>query len=172
MEYKLRAWTLNDIPDLVHHANNLNIAKFMTDQFPNPYTEQHAMQFINMVSEHQPTRVFAITIDGHAVGSIGLHPQQDIMKRNAELGYWLGEEFWGKGIITNVVQDMIQYAFKTFDISRIYARPFGSNIGSQKVLEKAGFMLEAKIPASILKYGFVEDELIYAVRRETRTNTH
>ena len=105
-------------------------------------------------------------MDGKAAGGIGIHPQEDIYCKNAEMGYWLAEPYWGKGIITKAVLQMIDYAFANFDISRIYARPFGTNIGSQKVLEKAGFKLEARIEGSLFKKGEYLDELIYAVRRK------
>jgi len=118
-----------------------------------------------MVSQHHPTQIFAIVIDGEAIGSIGLHPQCDIMEKNIELGYFLGEPFWGKGIITEAVKKMVAYGFQNFDVVRIYARPFGTNVASQKVLEKAGFSLEAKIEGNIYKNNEYLDELIYAIRK-------
>ena len=103
-------------------------------------------------------------MNGEAVGSIGLHPQSDIMEKNLELGYFLGEPFWGQGISTQAVLQMIPYGFQHFDVVRIFARPFGNNPASQRVLEKAGFQLEARIDKNIYKNGVFLDELIYAVR--------
>ena len=88
------------------------------------------------------------------------------MCKNAELGYWLAEPFWGKGIITYAIQEMVEYGFKTFDITRIFAIPFGTNIASQKALEKAGFILEARLNKTIFKNGEYQDELIYAIRKQ------
>lgn len=163
----LRPWQINDIDDLIAYANNPHIAANLTNAFPYPYTLDHGKAFIEMTSTHQPTRVFAITLEDKAIGGIGLHPQSDIYARNAELGYWLAEPFWGKGIMSEAVQQITEYGFTTFDIDRIFARPFGSNIGSQRVLEKSGFILEAHLKNTLFKNGKYEDELIYAMRRTT-----
>jgi RimJ/RimL family protein N-acetyltransferase len=166
MEIKLRPWNIEDAESLVENANNFEIARFMSDTFPYPYTIEHANNFIAFATKDEPIHIFAIEIDGKAVGGIGIHPQVDIMKKNAELGYWLGEKYWGKGIISKAIRKIIPWAFKTYDITRIYARPFGSNMVSQKVLEKAGFILEARIKENIFKNGAYLDELIYAIRRQ------
>ena len=100
------------------------------------------------------------------MGGIGVHPQTDIHFKNAELGYWLAEPLWGQGIITKAILQMVDYGFKTYDITRIFARPFGTNIGSQKALEKAGFTLEGRFEKSLFKNDEYVDELIYAIRRK------
>ena len=161
--FTLRPWSLTDLPNLVKYANNLNIAKNLTNQFPHPYTEQDGKHFIKMANSFDPMRIFAIEVDGEAAGGIGVHPQSDIHVKCAEMGYWLAEPFWGRGIMTEAVKEMVDYAFKNFDIIRLYARPFSSNTGSQRVLEKAGFELEACLKKSIFKNGEVQDELIYAI---------
>ncbi len=168
MRFKLRPWNLSDLGQLVNYANNWNVAKYLTDQFPFPYTEDAGKSFIEMASKDNPVRIFAITLSDEAVGGIGIHPQQDIFKKNAELGYWLAEPFWGKGIMTTAVKEMLEYSFNNFEINRVFARPFGNNVGSQKVLEKAGFVLEARLSKVLFKNGEYLDELIYAVRREDR----
>lgn len=165
MNFSLRPWNINDLDSLVKNANNPNIAKFMTDGFPHPYTKEKGISFIKMATKNNPIHIFAIETDGKAVGGIGIHPQQDIMKKNAELGYWLGEAYWGKGIIRGAIKQMIDFAFTTYDINRLFARPFGSNIASQKVLEKCGFKLEARFEKVIFKNGEYLDELVYAVRK-------
>lgn len=162
---KLRSWTISDSESLAQYADNQNIARYLTNGFPNPYTLEDAKLFIDKVSGQNPTSTFAIEVDGEAVGSIGLHPQSDIMCKNMELGYFLGEPFWGKGVITEAIRQIVDYGFKHFDVTRIYARPFGNNPASQKVLEKAGFVLEARIEKSIYKNGEFLDELIYAIRK-------
>ncbi|MBP7273279.1 MAG: GNAT family N-acetyltransferase [Saprospiraceae bacterium] len=166
MLFELRPWAKTDVEHLVLYANNSNIARFMTNQFPHPYTAEAAHRFIEMTAQHSPTQIFAIDINSVAIGGIGIHPQTDIMCKNAELGYWLGEPFWGKGIITAAVREMVNYGFDTFEITRIFARPFGNNLASQKVLEKVGFQLEARITKNIYKDGIFIDELIYAIRHK------
>ena len=165
MKISLRPWTPADLHNLVKYANNANVAKNMMDIFPHPYTEENGRNFIAFATQDNPVRIFAIDVNGEAVGSIGLHPQQDIQRKNMELGYWLGEPFRGKGIMPQAVLQMVAYGFAHFDITRIFARPFGSNIASQKVLEKAGFTLEARFENTFFKNGAFVDELIYAVRR-------
>lgn len=164
---KLRPWTIEDAENLSNYANNPRVAQFLTNAFPHPYTIENAKSFIEMVSNQSPTAIFAIDVDGEAVGSIGLHAQTDIMCKNMELGYFLGEPFWGNGITTEAVRTIVEYGFKNFDITRIYARPYGNNTASQKVLEKAGFTLEARIEKNIYKNGEFLDELIYAVRKKS-----
>ena len=164
MNFILRPWSQDDVDSLAEYANNYNIAKNLTNAFPHPYSKEDAKKFIEMVSQHYPVQVFAIEIEGRASGGIGIFPQTDIMCKNAEMGYWLAQPFWGKGIISNAIKQMIEYGFNTFDINRIYARPYGTNIASQKALGKAGFVLEAKFEKTIFKNGEYLDELVYAIR--------
>lgn len=165
MVFKLRPWEIGDLESLVLYANNFNIAKFLTDAFPHPYTIDNGKAFIEFANKDNPVHIFAIDINGQAAGGIGIHPQTDIHRKNAELGYWLAEPFWGRGIITKAIGEIVDFAFKTYDINRIFARPFGTNKASQRVLEKAGFKLEARIENSLFKKEELIDELIYAVRR-------
>lgn len=166
MQFKLRPFQTIDIESLMEYADNYKIAAYLTNQFPHPYTRESGEAFIKMATQHSPPTIFAIDINGKASGGIGLHPQIDIHIKNAELGYWLAEPFWGQGIMTKAVIQIVDYGFKNLDINRIFASPFGSNIGSQKVLEKAGFVLEAKFEDTIYKNGEYLDELIFAVRKQ------
>lgn len=159
----------SDLEALVKLANHWEIAKNLTDQFPHPYTEESGRAFIQMTQAHDPARIMAIIVDGSFAGAIGVHPKEDVFRTNAELGYWLAMEYWGKGIMTYAVEHMTKYAFETFDINRLYARPFGPNIASQKVLEKAGFIKEAHYTKTIIKNGEYLDELVYAIRRNRTT---
>ncbi|RLD77015.1 MAG: N-acetyltransferase [Bacteroidetes bacterium] len=165
MKHTLREWKVEDVKSLVKHANNWAIAKNLTDKFPYPYTENDGLNFIKYASEEKSNVIFAIDINGKACGGIGLHPQTDIHKKNAELGYWLGEPFWGNGIITSAIKEVIKFGFNNLEIDRIFARPFGSNIASQRVLEKSGFKLEGKFEKTVWKTDKYEDELIYAIRK-------
>lgn len=165
ISFTLRPWQESDIPALVKNANNKKIFDNMTDSFPHPYTLESAQLYIQRVTTNIPPNILAIVINNEASGSIGFFPKADIDRLNAEFGYWLAEPFWGKGIITEAVKAMTVYAFKTQPLERLFARPFEHNIASQKVLEKAGFILEARIPNALIKNGVVMDELIYAIRR-------
>ncbi|MFO7977115.1 MAG: GNAT family protein [Bacteroidales bacterium] len=167
MDYKLRPWKMDDLDSLVRYANNRNISRFLTDRFPHPYTDEDARNFIEMATSESHGNIFAIEVQGEAAGSIGIHPLQDIFRENAELGYWLAEPYWGQGIITRAVREMVHFAFDHYDIRRVFARPFGNNPASQKVLEKAGFILEARFEKSLIKNGERLDELVFAIRRET-----
>jgi RimJ/RimL family protein N-acetyltransferase len=166
MHFHLRPWTINDLDSLVKFANNFNIAKNLMNVFPHPYTFENGKDFIEMANKNKPPNILAIEVNGEAAGAIGVHLQNDIYCKNAEMGYWLAEPYWGKGIISKAIAQMKDYAFKNWDINRIYARPFGYNIGSQKALEKAGFKLEARLENTIFKNGEYADELIYAIRRQ------
>ena len=166
MNYTLRPFRDSDLTHLVKYANNYNIAKYLTNQFPHPYTDEDGQKFISSVSNNDPINVFAIEINGEAAGAIGIFPQSDIHEKNAEMGYWLAEPFWGNGIITRAIGEIVEYGFKTFDISRIYARPFSVNPASQRVLEKVGFTCEARLKDAVYKNGHYMDELIYVKRKE------
>jgi len=168
----LRPWTLDDLPNLVQYANNFEIAKNLMDRFPHPYTEEAGRKFISMAMQDNPTCIFAIDVNGEAVGAIGLHPQMDVYRKNAEMGYWLAQPYWGQGIMPQAVKQMVDYGFRSFDITRIFARPYGPNIGSQRVLEKAGFRLEARLEKTMFKNGEFLDELIYAVRKQSQNREY
>jgi [ribosomal protein S5]-alanine N-acetyltransferase len=136
MNFKLRPWQISDLNSLVKYANNFNISKNLTNKFPHPYTEEDGKQFIEFATPENPVHIFAIEINGEAAGGIGIHPQADIFCKNAELGYWLAEPFWGHKVLSRAIEEAVKYGFETFNIDRIFARPFGTNIASQKVLEK------------------------------------
>jgi len=156
---------MSDLESLVTYADNIKIASNLTNKFPHPYTRESGESFINFAMTG-PALIQAIDINGAACGGIGIHPQDDVYEKNAELGYWLAEPYWGKGIITKAIKLITPMGFDKFDITRIFARPYGSNIASQKALEKADYKLEAKLHQTFYKSGRFEDELIYAVRKQ------
>ncbi|MGZ3850250.1 MAG: GNAT family N-acetyltransferase [Flavisolibacter sp.] len=168
--FRIRPWQIADLDSLVKHANNWNVAKNLTDKFPHPYKEKDGSAFIEFALKDKPVHIFAITVAEQAVGGIGIHPQTDIHCKNAELGYWLAEPFWGKGIITAAIKQVVDFAFATYDICRVFARPFGTNLASQKVLEKNHFILEGRFEKVLFKNGEYLDELVYAVRRDKWEN--
>ncbi len=161
----IRPWSEADLDALVMYANNWNIAKNMTDKFPHPYSESDGRAFIEFATKDDPVHIFAIDLDGQAIGGIGIHPQSDIHRKNAELGYWLAEPFWGRGIISHAIRQILEFAFNTYDINRVFARPFGANLASQRVLEKNRFTLEGRFEKTLFKNGEYVDELVYAMRR-------
>jgi RimJ/RimL family protein N-acetyltransferase len=165
MQIRIRPFTWEDLEAMVYHANNPKVAEKLTDAFPSPYTLEDGKAFFERILQQDPPEVLAIEVDGKVVGNIGIHPQSDVNRLNAELGYFIGEEYWGKGIATEAIKLMVNYAFEHFDLQRIFARPFGTNLASQKVLQKAGFVLETRIPGILIKNGNLEDELFYGIRK-------
>lgn len=166
MKISLRPFVLTDLNNLVKFAGNKKIFDNLTDQFPHPFTEEKGVQFIKKVNSEKPHHVLAIDLNGELIGAIGVHPQSDVYRKNAEMGYWLAESYWGKGYISQAIPKMVKYGFEHFDFTRIFARPYGHNIASQKALEKSGFKLEARLEKTFFKNGKFEDEMIYAVRRK------
>ncbi len=166
MDISLRCWSLTDLDNLVKYANNQKVANNLTDGFPYPYTTDDGKKYLKIVSQDNPVKVFAVIYDGEAIGSIGVFPQTDIHRKNAEIGYWLAEPFWGRGIMVKAVGLIVDYTFKTFDITRVFARPFGTNKASQRVLEKSGFKLEGRFEKVLYKNGRFMDEFIYAIRKK------
>ncbi len=165
MDVTLRPWLATDLSRLTTLINNQNIVRYMSNQIPHPYTEEDGSLFLSKVVGQNPVQVFAITFRDEVVGSIGIFPQTDIYEKNAEIGYWLGEDYWGQGIMTEAILQIVEYGFKTFDLTRIFARPFSSNKASQRVLQKAGFMHEATIVNGVYKNGEYLDSVIYSIRK-------
>lgn len=166
MEFILRPWQAGDLGSLVQYADDRTVADNMTDAFPYPFTPTDGHRFLERFMAKDPQLVLAIAVKGIAVGAVGIHPDHDVYRRNAELGYWIGLPFRGKGIMPRAVKQATTRAFQILpEVHRIYARPFSSNLASQQVLEKAGFVLEARIASAFVKNGMVLDELVYAVRR-------
>lgn len=164
MNFILRPWRLSDAESLSHYANNQKIADNLRNTFPQPYTIEDAKWYIMNASEKNGKEqlVYAIDVDGVAVGSIGIILKDDVSKKSAELGYWLGEPFWGNGIMPRAVAQICAEAFERFDLVRIYSEVFAYNKASQRTLEKAGFALEGVLRKSIYKNGKIFDSYIFA----------
>ena len=160
---KLRKWQLSDATSLAENANNINIWNKVRDYFPYPYLEQDGKQYIEIVlSKPQPATDMAIVIDEKAVGGIGIILKNDVERIGAEIGYWLGESYWNRGIMTEAVKQMVTYAFASFPLQKIYAPIFDFNIASQKVLQKAGFECEAILKQAAIKNDKVVDLHYYS----------
>ncbi|MEI7801911.1 MAG: GNAT family protein, partial [Bacteroidota bacterium] len=158
----LRPWKKSDAEALAKIGNNINIARNMRDRFPHPYLTANALLFIAEFEKENPQKVFGIFLNDEPIGSVGVFPDADIYRKNAELGYWIGEPFWNKGYATEAVTAMLDYGFKSFEIERIYAAVFSYNDASKKVVEKSGFNFEAKLHNTVFKNGEFCDELIYS----------
>jgi [ribosomal protein S5]-alanine N-acetyltransferase len=157
--FQLRRWQTGDEKSLAENANNYKIWKNLKDIFPYPYTLSDAYEWIKAAEDSPHT--FAIEVGGKAVGGIGILLKDDIYKKNAEIGYWLGENFWGQGIISTAITEIVDFTFRKYDVNRIFAGVFEYNTASMRVLEKAGFIKEAILKQSLFKEGAFFDEHIY-----------
>ncbi len=164
--YQIRNWTMDDVSSLVKYADNPKVAENLRDAFPSPYRRDDAEAFISRIIGEPATRAFAIASGSEAIGSIGLLPGEDVHRLTAEMGYWLAEPFWGKGIMTSAVIRFCDYGFDVLGLNRIYAEPYAHNHASVKVLEKAGFQLEGRLRASVLKHDKVFDQFLYSKIRD------
>ena len=158
----VRSWKTSDVDALARYADNHKIWINLRDAFPHPYTTRDGRTFIRSALGRAPETFFAIAVGEEAVGGIGfvLHP--DVERVSAEIGYWLAEPFWGRGIATEALVAVTKYAIETHALTRIYALPFAWNAASCRVLEKAGYVLEARLRYSAIKDGEVIDQMQYA----------
>jgi RimJ/RimL family protein N-acetyltransferase len=159
---EVRSWRLGDLDSLVEQANNRRIWINLRDAFPHPYTRQDGRAYLHQVRTASPETTFAISVDGAAVGSIGFVLRTDVERVSAEIGYWLGEPFWSRGIATEALAAVTRHAIDAHALTRVYALPFARNAASCRVLEKAGYRLEARLRRSAIKDGIVTDQLQYA----------
>jgi ribosomal-protein-alanine N-acetyltransferase len=165
MAVLIRKWSEDDIPSLAKHANNINIWNNLRNYFPHPYTLEHATSWINNATNETPLINMAIDFEGEAIGGIGLILNSDVYVLSAEIGYWISEEHWGKGIATEAIRQMLEYTFYYFDFIRIYAEVFENNKASMRALEKNGFYLEGVRRKSVLKNGILMDDYIWVKLR-------
>jgi len=167
MELKLKRCTIrdyrsSDAESLAEHANNRKIWLGLRDAFPHPYTIEDARKFLEGGTLGLPKHHFCIDIGGKAVGGIGLRPGEDVHQHTAEFGYWLAEEFWGQGIMSEIVPVFVEHCFKEFSLIRIFAMPHSSNPASARILEKSGFQFEGRLHKHVIKDGQILDSLLYA----------
>ena len=164
----LRPWRQADIEAVAEAADNPNIAANLRNIFPSPYTLADAKWFVeDCIAQGEARQLMrAIAVNGRAAGSISVSRKDDVYEKSAELGYWLAEDYWGRGIMTEAVRQICREAFDRFDILRIFAEPFAENLGSRRVLEKAGFVCEGTMRKGVYKNGRVQSYCMYALLRE------
>jgi [ribosomal protein S5]-alanine N-acetyltransferase len=159
---EIRSWRPDDLNALVAHADNRKIWLNLRDRFPHPYTRRDGREFLSTAQAQRPETLFAIAVGGEAVGGIGFSTAADVERVSAEVGYWLAEPFWGRGIATEALAAVTRYAIATFGFTRMFAVPFASNRASCRVLEKAGYVLEGHLRRSAIKDGQIIDQMQYA----------
>lgn len=164
----LRPWRKSDADQLPAIASCKEIADNLRDGFPHPYTIEDANKWLSIATKYNrgKTKYFAIEKDGVLVGSIGVVQQEDIYRMNAEIGYFVGREFWGQGIVSAALRLIIPYIFDNFDVIRIYAEPYTHNLASRRVLEKNGFICEAVLKNNVIKNNVILDSCIYSLLKE------
>lgn len=159
----VRDWLPRDLDSLVRHANNRHVWIHLRDRFPHPYREEDGRQFLARVTQAStPPTVWAIEIDGEAAGGIGIAVMSDVERVSAEIGYWLGEQFWGRGAMTEALEAVTADAFARFELMRIFALPFDDNHASIRVLQKAGYTQEGTLRQSSIKNGVIRGQLLFA----------
>lgn len=162
----IRTWRPDDAQGLAAGANNRNVWRMLRDLMPHPYTMADAEAYLQRVAAEELARSFCIEIDGKVAGVIGLKFKEDVHRRTAELGYWLAEPFWGRGVMTSAVCAFVVHSFETFPLDRIFAETYANNPASSRVLEKAGFQFEGRLRSNVIKDGEVLDSLVYARLRD------
>lgn len=174
MECAIREWKIEDKADLARNLNNVNILNNLRDGLPYPYTEGDAEDYITSMlsADKSKTFAFAITAGDKVIGSIGIFRCENIHYRTAEMGYYIGERYWGNGYAASAVKQACEYVFKNTDIIRIFAEPFACNVRSCRVLEKSGFQYEGTLHNNAVKNGRVLDMKMYALLREGREGYH
>jgi RimJ/RimL family protein N-acetyltransferase len=160
-QFILRHWKSADVPSLQKHANNPKVPAYLLDRFPSPYSLADAEAFIGLMLTQLTVTNFAIEINGETAGGIGLEFRADVYRKSPLIGYWLSEQYWGRGIMTEAVKLITDYAFNNFDTICVMAFIFSKNPGSMRVLEKAGYIQQGVLKQTVIKAGEVMDEHVY-----------
>jgi [ribosomal protein S5]-alanine N-acetyltransferase len=159
---EVRSYRRSDAPVIAPYANSREVWLNLRDAFPHPYGVADAEAFIERALGDDPETMFAIAVDGRAMGGIGFSLHSDVERFTAEIGYWLGEPFWGRGIATEALRAVTAYAVEQHHLTRVYAVPYAGNAASCRVLEKVGYVREARMRKSAFKDGRVIDQFLYA----------
>lgn len=163
----IRSWRPDDAAAIAEGANNRNIWLCVSDKLPFPYTLADAEAYLQKTFEADVEHSFCIEVNGKTAGGIGIHPGVDIYRVSAEIGYWLAEPYWGRGIMSEAVRAFVAERFAAFPLERIFAQVYARNRGSARVLEKAGFEFEARLRRNVIKDGQVLDSLMYSKLRDS-----
>ena len=163
---KLRPISMADKEALAKLANNRKIWLNLTDYLPHPYTTADAIQFIEKNLQANDNNIFVIEYKGQFAGLVGLLMGSDLHRKSTDIGYWLGEPFWGKGITRVAVDLATRFAFENLDINRISAGIFEHNLASMRVLEKNGYQKEGILKKGVFKDGEFWDEHLYGLLKE------
>ncbi len=166
----LRPLVHADASSLASHANDRDVWLNLRDRFPHPYTARDAEAYIAAVQARPVQTSFGITVDGQAIGTVSLMPGEDIERATAEIGYWIGRAFWGRGIVTDAVRGATRDAFDRLGMHRVFAVPFARNPASSRVLEKAGYVREGVMRRSAIKDGEVLDQILFAAYDDQATD--
>lgn len=161
MKVILREWKKSDAGPLAKIANNKKIWDNVRDRLPFPYTKKDAKEWLSLVKKQETVTTFCLEADGQLAGSIGFTLKEDVYRKNAEIGYFVGEEYWGQGVATEAVRQLVDYMQKNFDLTRIYAEVFEYNKASMKVLEKNGFYLECIRKKAAIKNNVILDDYVW-----------
>ena len=161
----IRPWALSDAESLQRNANNRRVSINLRDRFPFPYELQHARTFLEWITRQPAPTVWAIEVQGDAAGAIGIERREDVERVSAEIGYWLGEPYWNRGVASEALIAVTAEVFRQFELFRLYAVPFADHAASIRVLEKAGYALEGRMRQSAIKDGKLRDQLMFAAYR-------
>jgi ribosomal-protein-alanine N-acetyltransferase len=163
----VREWQESDVEPLAAQANDRRVWLGLRDAFPHPYGVEDARRFIAMARQKSPPTFFAVECAGRLAGGIGYTTRADVERIGAEVGYWLGPEFWGRGIATSALRLLTAQAFGSHrELRRLYALPYSSNAASARVLSKAGYQCEGTLRQSAIKEGRILDQWMYAILRD------
>jgi len=160
-QVQIRPWKPEDAGALANICNNRKIWLNVRDRFPHPYTVANAVEWIKFTNEQKPLQNMAIIYTNRIAGSVGVMPKEDVYRKSIEIGYFLGEAFWGKGIATQAVGQILEYIKVNFDVIRVYAEVFNHNKASMKVLEKNGFHLEGIREKAVIKNNLILDDYVW-----------
>jgi len=158
----VRPWRLSDAPVMTRHANNPRVARNLRDAFPHPYNVVDAHRFLEAVAAQHPETFFCIAVKDEPVGGIGFTLNNDVERFSAEIGYWLSEQHWGRGIVAEALRAVTLHAMDNHGLHRLYATPYAWNNASVRVLEKAGYVFEGRLRCSVFKEGQLVDQLLFS----------
>jgi len=165
-DFQIRNFQQTDVTALVKYANNYNVSKFLRDAFPHPYTQEDAVRWINFVTMDSFNLAFAIADEKELIGGIGAMSNQDVNRFTSEIGYWLAEPFWNKGIITKAVKTFCSYLFTNYDFNHLTASIYEGNDASIRVVKKVGFVLEGVMRKNVFKENRFLNQYIYGLLKE------